>query len=256
MVKCDRCGKDVDMPFRCNYCGGYFCSEHRLPEFHDCPGLKRGEGKPERSRVYTNRSYDTFTPRRSSMKTRFYFSEKELKHLAVGLAVILILPFTISGFLTSFPITMKIGVMVIYAAAFLLHEIAHKFAAQHYGYWAEFRVNEMGIMFTLLSLFSPLKLVAPGAVIISGMMYGEDYGKISLAGPVSNIIQAIILLIARVFAPSMNIFVLAFYGMKINASLAIFNLLPFGIFDGAKIIRWDWRIWLATMVAAVIMYLY
>ena len=138
----------------------------------------------------------------------------------------------------------------------LLHEIAHKFAAQRFGYWAEFRINEMGIMFTLLSLFSPLKLVAPGAVVISGMLYGEDYGKISLAGPVTNILQAIILLISRTWAPNLFIYYLAFYGMKINASLAIFNLLPFGVFDGAKIMRWDIRIWVAAMAASVILYLF
>lgn len=254
MVQCDKCSKDVDMPFRCNYCGGYFCSEHRLPEFHDCLGLDREAVRP--NKVYTNRSYDTFTPRRSSVRSRFYFSQKELRHLAVGLAVILILPFSISGFLTSFPNSMKLGIMLIYAAAFLLHEIAHKFAAQRFGYWAEFRINEMGIMFTLLSLFSPLKLVAPGAVVISGMLYGEDYGKISLAGPVTNILQAIILLIAKTWAPNLFIYYLAFYGMKINASLAIFNLLPFGVFDGAKIMRWDIRIWVAAMAASVILYLF
>jgi Zn-dependent protease len=146
--------------------------------------------------------------------------------------------------------------MLIYAAAFLLHEIAHKFAAQKFGYWAEFRINEMGIMFTLLSMFSPLKLVAPGAVVISGMLYGEEYGKISLAGPVSNILQAIILLITRTWAPNLFIYYLTFYGMKINASLAIFNLLPFGVFDGAKIMRWDIRIWVAAMAASVILYLF
>jgi len=27
------------MPYQCKYCGGYFCSEHRLPEAHNCPGL-------------------------------------------------------------------------------------------------------------------------------------------------------------------------------------------------------------------------
>ena len=27
------------MPYRCRHCGGTFCSEHRLPENHDCPGL-------------------------------------------------------------------------------------------------------------------------------------------------------------------------------------------------------------------------
>jgi membrane associated rhomboid family serine protease len=27
------------MPYQCRHCGGTFCSEHRLPEGHDCPGL-------------------------------------------------------------------------------------------------------------------------------------------------------------------------------------------------------------------------
>lgn len=37
---CYFCLNPVSMPFRCNRCGGYFCSEHRLPEKHNCPGDK------------------------------------------------------------------------------------------------------------------------------------------------------------------------------------------------------------------------
>ncbi|MFC7044977.1 rhomboid family intramembrane serine protease [Halobacteriaceae archaeon GCM10025711] len=39
MAKCDRCGAQEPMPYNCRLCGGTFCSEHRLPENHDCPGL-------------------------------------------------------------------------------------------------------------------------------------------------------------------------------------------------------------------------
>jgi membrane associated rhomboid family serine protease len=39
MSKCDACGKTENMPYRCHHCGGTYCSEHRLPEAHDCPGL-------------------------------------------------------------------------------------------------------------------------------------------------------------------------------------------------------------------------
>jgi membrane associated rhomboid family serine protease len=28
------------LPFNCKYCGGVFCSSHRLPEYHECTGLK------------------------------------------------------------------------------------------------------------------------------------------------------------------------------------------------------------------------
>jgi hypothetical protein len=37
MPKCEQCGKEVELPFECNFCGHYFCMEHRLPENHNCP---------------------------------------------------------------------------------------------------------------------------------------------------------------------------------------------------------------------------
>ncbi|MFC7200338.1 rhomboid family intramembrane serine protease [Halospeciosus flavus] len=40
MATCDRCGTEVGMPYQCRLCGGTFCSEHRLPENHACPGLE------------------------------------------------------------------------------------------------------------------------------------------------------------------------------------------------------------------------
>jgi membrane associated rhomboid family serine protease len=38
MGECSKCGKKA-MTFTCRYCGNKFCSEHRLPENHDCEGL-------------------------------------------------------------------------------------------------------------------------------------------------------------------------------------------------------------------------
>lgn len=40
MAKCDVCGKEEYLPYKCKYCGGTFCAEHRLPENHNCPGIK------------------------------------------------------------------------------------------------------------------------------------------------------------------------------------------------------------------------
>ncbi|MFB6294835.1 MAG: rhomboid family intramembrane serine protease [Candidatus Nanohaloarchaea archaeon] len=51
MPACSKCGDDVPMPFRCKFCEDVFCSRHRLPENHDCEGLRdykdrsRKEGK-------------------------------------------------------------------------------------------------------------------------------------------------------------------------------------------------------------------
>ena len=44
MASCDVCGDEVSMPYECHRCGGTFCSEHRLPETHDCAGLNRYNG--------------------------------------------------------------------------------------------------------------------------------------------------------------------------------------------------------------------
>ena len=35
------CGKKDVLTFHCNYCGGYFCAEHHLPESHNCPRIPK-----------------------------------------------------------------------------------------------------------------------------------------------------------------------------------------------------------------------
>jgi len=41
MTACDFCGEKIKeiMPWTCSYCHRKFCSEHRLPEYHNCQGL-------------------------------------------------------------------------------------------------------------------------------------------------------------------------------------------------------------------------
>lgn len=38
---CAKCREKVTMPFRCKFCEGIYCSEHRLPENHDCDAISR-----------------------------------------------------------------------------------------------------------------------------------------------------------------------------------------------------------------------
>lgn len=48
MAECAECGKE-SMNFTCSYCGKSFCSDHRLPENHDCQDLEEElEKKKER----------------------------------------------------------------------------------------------------------------------------------------------------------------------------------------------------------------
>jgi predicted nucleic acid binding AN1-type Zn finger protein len=39
LVKCLVCNKEVYLPFKCQFCEGSFCLDHRLPENHKCKNL-------------------------------------------------------------------------------------------------------------------------------------------------------------------------------------------------------------------------
>lgn len=43
MAECDVCGERESMPYHCRHCGGTHCSQHRLPESHDCPAVDQWE---------------------------------------------------------------------------------------------------------------------------------------------------------------------------------------------------------------------
>lgn len=46
---CHYCLKTApELPYRCSKCGGLYCSDHRLPETHDCPG---GPSQPAAEKV-------------------------------------------------------------------------------------------------------------------------------------------------------------------------------------------------------------
>jgi Zn-dependent protease len=251
------------MPFKCNYCGGYFCEQHRLPEFHDCPGTYNASkigntqfGSYTQSSGYGS-NYST-----SKVTRPFWFSNREIRDLAVGLAVILMVPlFNVWNYFLQEPLFIGLY-LVILTLAFMLHEIAHKFMAQRMGLWAEFRISLMGIVLTVFSFLLlqtrvlPIMFIAPGAVMIAGMINSNEWGKIGLAGPVTNIVQALIYLILLLLAPNDVIGELAYIGVAANSGLAIFNLIPFGVFDGEKIFKWNWKAWLGAVIVAGSLFIY
>ncbi|SNZ06100.1 AN1-like Zinc finger [Natronoarchaeum philippinense] len=49
MASCDFCSDGTNMPYECGYCGGSFCSNHRLPENHDC-SFRNAESDDEKWR--------------------------------------------------------------------------------------------------------------------------------------------------------------------------------------------------------------
>jgi len=141
--------------------------------------------------------------------------------------------FSISFYYSFIIASLTVGV------GFLFHELGHKLMAQHYGCFAEFRAfNQMLILAVIMSFFG-FVLAAPGAVMISGPVGIRRNGKISLAGPAVNIILATLFLGFLLSNPSGITATIAYYGLLVNTWLALFNMIPFGNFDGAKILKWN-----------------
>lgn len=143
--------------------------------------------------------------------------------------------------------------VAIFVSVFIPHELAHKFTARYYGLWAEFRLSFIGIMVTLISIISPIKIISPGAVIISGEATRETIGKISLSGPVVNLCLAVIFLTLSSVSSIKLLEIIFAYGSMINALVALFNLIPFGILDGAKIMWWNKYFWAITFLASLVL---
>ncbi len=140
---------------------------------------------------------------------------------------------------------------VAVGAGFLLHELAHKVVAQHYHCWAEFRSFDNMLWLALaMSLFG-FVFAAPGAEMIVGTVTKDRNGKISLAGPLTNVVLALLFLGAMFFVPSTGYLAdITKYGFLINVILALFNLIPVGNFDGKKIWKWSKPVWISTAVVA------
>lgn len=124
-------------------------------------------------------------------------------------------------------------------AGFLLHELGHKIIAQRYGCFAEFRSFDQMLLLAIIMSFFGFIFAAPGAVMISGRVNNARSGKISAAGPIVNLILAMIFLplIFLPLAPYLRL--VGYYGFMINSWLALFNMIPFWLFDGYKIFKWS-----------------
>lgn len=139
---------------------------------------------------------------------------------------------------------------------FLLHELGHKLVAQRYGCFAEFRSFDQMLLLAVLMSFFGFIFAAPGAVMINGPVGVRRNGKISAAGPVVNLVLAILFLWVLLMQPEGILKVIAFYGFFINSWLALFNMLPFWNFDGKKVLRWDKKVYgIIVAVALGLMFL-
>ena len=171
------------------------------------------------------------------------FSPEEIRDLIKAWAAIsLAIAIAILGFdsLATLGLPVLIRAFAIYSltvgVSFIAHEIfGHKFLAQRYHLFAEFRADDMLLLLAVLLSFTGFVFAAPGAVVIGGVTRINTYGKIASAGPLVNILLA---LFFGFLARAGISLVLPLYdtqgidlissSYQINAWLALFNLLPSG----------------------------
>lgn len=168
---------------------------------------------------------------------------------------------------------------VAVSSGFLLHEMAHKYVALRFGYWAEYRANMIGLGLAIAMAFSGFLFAAPGAVMITkyGAAAREFYTQdpfiqeeqwrarekretllISLAGPMTNIVLAAFFFLLAVFLLISNeagsgLWIRAAnFAFFINIILAAFNMLPFGPLDGKKIFDGNRAVWALVGVPTIL----
>jgi Zn-dependent protease len=152
--------------------------------------------------------------------------------------------------------------IAVVGPALILHELAHKFVAQKYDLVAAYVMWPTGIALALLiSLITQGNMIfaAMGAVMIVPVYHtrlgykmvgltSAEMGKISIAGPLTNLGLAIVSYILMPFNPGFF-----FMSANINCWIALFNCLPVPPLDGTKIFRWNIAVWLGIFVAAIVL---
>ncbi|MEM3666697.1 MAG: AN1-type zinc finger domain-containing protein [Candidatus Bathyarchaeia archaeon] len=263
-MKCQKCGQETFLPFKCPYCGNYFCVEHRLPENHECPRIEQAlipkeEAPPAIPRKERTYEYKISYVPVETVPVRIYFSPKEIKHLAIASLLVAGIGLSLGIFPENLakiggPILLVVFTLIL-TASFSTHEIAHKITAQRGGLWAEFRLTFLGVVLTALSIISPLfKIISPGAVMISGFADRGKIGKISIAGPLTNIsLSTAFLTAAFLLQPhtTESVTSMFMFGAFFNAWIALLNLIPFGTLDGFKVFHWSKKNWVLAFTASL-----
>ena len=173
------------------------------------------------------------------------FSSQEIKDIIISTIVLAI---AFGGLGEGFA-----PALIVISVVFLSHELlGHKLVAQYYGCFAQYKKWTFGLALALLGSLAGFIFAAPGAVYISpGVRKGfawtihrittKQMALIAAAGPAVNIIFGFLFLLVLPYAADFTL--LISLAARFSFFLALFNMLPFGPLDGAKVSNWSWAAW-------------
>lgn len=185
-------------------------------------------------------------------------NSEEILHIAISVVGIS-LAFSLFKF-EQFDPSYFLLILVTVGIGFVLHELAHKYVAIHYGAHAEYRMWTTGLFLAIAMAFvtqGGFVFAAPGAVYIFGNVGREKNGKIALAGPLMNLALALVFLAVAFMFPNAQVGGqnLGVIGAFVNVFLGGFNMIPFAPMDGQKVAAWDRRVWGGVFALFIIAFL-
>jgi Zn-dependent protease len=159
-----------------------------------------------------------------------------------------------SGFLNQLVLS-----AIVCGLAFVLHELAHRVVARYYGAEAHFVANNGMLLVSIVIAFLGVLFAAPGAVWHRGYLTRRQGGLIALAGPATNFGLAVLFLLGLIFIVASHsnvpnwLLALCEDGFRFNAWIGLFNMIPAGPFDGAKVLNWNVVVFGITVAIGIVL---